>query len=227
MSRNPSHFDLPSESESSLHAGEDTSVLGKLLKSAMAEQSLSMRKLSELTGICTATISRIINNKQSANLKHLQKFSKQLDIPIEKLLSVTGISVNEGLSGHSRFIFNIIHDTLASLGIDLDTILSDIQKELQKYEEYAKTKEGKNVIYNAFRVKTAEIGETGVIIDQLNLLFNKFCSEDTSPDEQAVAGSAILYFILSMDVIPDYMFSIGYLDDAIAVNLVLKRLMLL
>jgi uncharacterized membrane protein YkvA (DUF1232 family) len=34
-------------------------------------------------------------------------------------------------------------------------------------------------------------------------------------------GSALLYFILPVDVIPDYIFPIGYLDDAIAVQLVL------
>lgn len=38
-------------------------------------------------------------------------------------------------------------------------------------------------------------------------------------------GSALIYFILSVDVIPDYIFPIGYLDDAVAVQLVLNALM--
>ena len=40
--------------------------------------------------------------------------------------------------------------------------------------------------------------------------------------ELAVIGSALIYFIISVDIIPDYIFPIGYLDDAIAVKLVLN-----
>ena len=40
--------------------------LGSLLKTALRERSLSMRKLGTLTGIDTATISRMANGKQPA-----------------------------------------------------------------------------------------------------------------------------------------------------------------
>ncbi|MEH7609111.1 DUF1232 domain-containing protein [Priestia megaterium] len=33
-----------------------------------------------------------------------------------------------------------------------------------------------------------------------------------------------MYFILPTDIIPDYVFPIGYLDDAIAVQLVMNQL---
>lgn len=48
--------------------------------------------------------------------------------------------------------------------------------------------------------------------------------ESTPAEDRAILGSALLYYILATDVIPDYMFPIGYLDDAIAVQIALNRL---
>ncbi|MEI2428252.1 helix-turn-helix transcriptional regulator, partial [Priestia megaterium] len=59
--------------------------LGLLLRSLLKENALSMRKLSSLTGIDTATISRIINGKQQANLHHLKQFAHYLNTPLEAL----------------------------------------------------------------------------------------------------------------------------------------------
>lgn len=72
-------------------------TLGPLLKSLLDKHSLSMRKLGALTNIDTATISRIINGKQKANLKHLQEFSKHLRTPLEELLEASGIDI-----GHEK-----------------------------------------------------------------------------------------------------------------------------
>lgn len=41
---------------------------------------------------------------------------------------------------------------------------------------------------------------------------------------KTVIGSGLLYFVLSADIIPDYSFPLGYIDDALAVRLVLERL---
>ena len=37
-----------------------------------------------------------------------------------------------------------------------------------------------------------------------------------SAAKRSIIGSALLYFILSTDIIPDYVFPFGYLDDTIA-----------
>ncbi|MEM5594999.1 YkvA family protein [Niallia circulans] len=37
-------------------------------------------------------------------------------------------------------------------------------------------------------------------------------------------GAALIYFIISVDVIPDYIFPIGYLDDAVAIKISAKLL---
>ena len=75
--------------------GLENRELGSLLKKILAERSLSMRKLSELTGIDTATISRIISGKRKATLNHLLKISDCLGIPHSELLITTGYSLEK------------------------------------------------------------------------------------------------------------------------------------
>lgn len=198
--------------------------LGAIIKTAMTEQSLSLRKLSELSGISSASISRILSNKQPANIHHLQVFSKQLNIPIEQLLNSVGIGVSEKMNTDSNIIMNMICDVLKSFDLELDEIINDIQKELKKYELYAKTSAGKDLILNNFVSKLNELNGAGAIINQLNALFELFRSKDIEPGAKAVIGSTLLYFIHMPDAIPDYAFPIGYLDDAIAVTLTVNRL---
>ena len=69
-----------------------------------------------------------------------------------------------------------------------------------------------------------QVGGAGPFIEQLKQMHEQFCADDITPDERTILGSALLYFIIATDVIPDYVFPIGYLDDAIAVRLVLNRL---
>jgi uncharacterized membrane protein YkvA (DUF1232 family) len=55
-------------------------------------------------------------------------------------------------------------------------------------------------------------------------MYLEYCDEKTSAAKRSILGSALLYFILPTDIIPDYVFPIGYLDDAIAVQLVMNQL---
>lgn len=59
--------------------------LGTLLKKLLKERALSMRQLGTLTNIDPSTISRIINGKQQAKQKHLQKFAECLQVPMQVL----------------------------------------------------------------------------------------------------------------------------------------------
>jgi len=203
---------------------DGASQLGAIINAAVTLQSLSLRKLSTLSGICTSSISRIISGKQSANIHHLQQFSKCLDIPIEQLLQAVGVEVNMNTSSNSEFIIRIIQDILKSNGIELDDVIIDMQKELKKCEQYAKTEAGKEVIHSGFYSKIKELNGEGIIIEQLKKLYELFCSDDIDSSVQPVIGSTLLYLILTPDVIPDYVFPIGYLDDAIAVSMTVDRL---
>jgi uncharacterized membrane protein YkvA (DUF1232 family) len=80
------------------------------------------------------------------------------------------------------------------------------------------------MICNNFQTKIEQVGSVGTFIDQLKQMYLEYCDEKTSAAKRSILGSALLYFILPTDIIPDYVFPIGYLDDAIAVQLVMNQL---
>ncbi|MFF2479836.1 DUF1232 domain-containing protein [Paenibacillus sp. NPDC058071] len=210
--------------EKNVHAAPQ---LGFMLKALMRQHGLSMRKLSELTGIQTATISRIVNGKQTAQIRHLQQFSTVFQVPMKELLEATGLEIESGSiqEGEQDSLINLIQDTLkhASL-LDYDHIVPSIQLELDRYERYALTEEGHQLITNKFTSKAQQVDGMGPFIDQLMRMHKQYEDIHITEDERAILGSVLLYFILSTDVIPDYIFPIGYLDDAIAIKLGLNRL---
>jgi transcriptional regulator with XRE-family HTH domain len=205
----------------------NNSELGILIKSSMLKQGISLRQLSKMTGISAASLSKIINNKQSAGLRHIRQLSKHLNIPVEHLLFSVGIELSkpQELNAETHFLLDIIKKHLQSFGIHVHSIVEDIRNELNKYEHYAQTDEGREIILQQFMPKLATVKGSGLVIEQLKSFYQSYCSESTEDTERAAIGSVLLYFALSPDVIPDYAFPLGYLDDAIAVNLVADRLM--
>jgi uncharacterized membrane protein YkvA (DUF1232 family) len=204
------------------------SNFGVILKSLLQKNSLSMRKLSILTGIDTATISRIVNGKQPAKPNHLKLFAEHLHVPLGMLVEAAMLDGNEfereRLTDLHHSI-NTIQDILASSSnFDPQYTKERVQQELEKYEQYARTTEGKQMIRDDFHSKVEQVNGAGPFIEKLNRMFEQYCHEDISAEEQAVLGSGLLYFISAVDIIPDYLFPIGYVDDAIAVQLVMERL---
>ena len=88
--------------------------LGSLLKAVLRERSLSMRKLSELTAIDTATISRIANGKQPANAKHLQRIAHALNFPVVQLFSAAGFEVGNLRQEIASDIHTVVDEVLKS-----------------------------------------------------------------------------------------------------------------
>ena len=77
-----------------------------MLKELLKERSLSMRKLSELTEIDTATISRIINGKRKATPEHLQKFANSLSVSIAELFVAAGYDIEQKPAGKATFRYS-------------------------------------------------------------------------------------------------------------------------
>ncbi|MFD1436506.1 DUF1232 domain-containing protein [Kroppenstedtia eburnea] len=200
--------------------------IGSLLKELLEERSLSMRRLSTITGVDTATISRIVNGKQQAKPKHLKLFASGLGVPLASLYKAAGYeygTTDEKQSDLHASVDMIREFIGASRVHDLEYTIDRVKKELVVYEHYARTEEGEQKIMQDFETKVQQVGGAGPFIEQLKQIHRQFSRGNVSPAERAVLGSALLYFILSTDIIPDYIFPIGYLDDAIAVKLVLNR----
>ncbi|MBU8878319.1 DUF1232 domain-containing protein [Bacillus sp. FJAT-29790] len=203
--------------------GKEISNLGSMLKELMNNRALSMRKLSELTEIDTATISRIVNGKRKANLHHLQKFSDSLGVPIADLFVAAGYPVEqkqEKLQSDIHTSVESIQNFLESSNLyDKKFTLENVEQQLANYEQFTQTEEGKETILKGFDEKLRKVGSVGPFISHLKDMFEKFRLNTGTSVELAIIGSALLYFILPVDVIPDYLFPIGYLDDAVAVQL--------
>ncbi|GGE39263.1 transcriptional regulator [Pullulanibacillus camelliae] len=207
---------------------EQENSLGMLLKAALNERSLSLRKFSELTNIDVATISRIINGKRKATPMHLQTFADRLGIAITELFAAAGYAIDSKSQQQDSEMLssiNMIQSVLESSGTyDKPFTIQHVERELEKYQQYANTDEGQETILNGFEAKLKKVGSIGPFINQLKNMFQRFRLKRGTSIELSVIGGALLYFIFPVDVVPDYIFPIGYLDDAIAVKLVLNVL---
>lgn len=197
--------------------------LGVLLKRLLEKESLSMRKLSERTAIDTATISRIINGKRNATLEHLHQFSLHLNISMNKLLEAAGYPISEEKveSELSEHIENIQHSLEPSIA---DLSKENIERKLKEYATFVQTSDGEEEILSGFEQKIKKVDSVGPFIKNLKGFFEKFRLKRASSAELILMGSVLLYFIVPVDVIPDYIFPIGYIDDALAVQMIAKRL---
>jgi len=214
------------------------SRIGERIKQLLKSRQLTMRKLAELCGMDVATVSRIANGKQQPRLKHLRLFAEHLNVPLDKLVEAADVAEGEDApvpDGRAEAEETARPGILESLDairallaesrlFDPDATTSRIEQELQKYELYARTEEGHRMICQDFGAKVSQVGGVGPFIEQLKRMHERYCDEETPDRDRSVLGSALLYFILSADIIPDYLFPVGYLDDAIAVHLVLDRL---
>jgi transcriptional regulator with XRE-family HTH domain len=198
--------------------------LGLLLKELLNDRGYSLRKFSELTGIDPATISRIMNGKRKAKPEHLQRFAECLQVPNASLFTAAGYEVEQA---HSDLHTSIDHiQEVLGMSDVKDFSMEKMEQELRKYETYAQTEEGKKTILHQFGEKLQKAGGSGPFIGQLNDLHHKFRLHQGSKKELALIGSALIYFILTVDCIPDYVFPIGYIDDALAVKLIIQMLTL-
>lgn len=204
----------------------DASNLGGLIRSTMENRRISLRALSRLSGIGLSTLSRIINGKQQPGLIHLQAFAQHLGIPLPTLLHAAGIDSHAGSSSAptARPIPDILCGLLDAFGIDLCALTAQVQGTLETYRQYAATDEGDRMIRRLFSEKIQSVGGSGVVIDTLNSFYDQYCGDALPHEERILYGSALLYFVMSTDAIPDYLFPFGYLDDALALYLVQLQL---
>jgi len=201
-----------------------TNNLGQLLKQLLDERAISLRKCSTLTGIQAATISRIINGKRKATSEHLLRLAECLQVPISDLFEAAGYPVRSEKSSRLTTKDHIQH-LLESLDLFQHKLSVDhVKYELSKYEQYSQTAEGKEEILSKFEDKIKKLGSVGPFIDQLTDMFQRFRDKQGPLKETLLIGSALLYFIATIDLIPDYLLPIGYIDDAIAVKLVVNSL---
>lgn len=201
---------------------------GNLLKELLKEKSISMGELSKKSRIDKSTISRIANNKQKPNINHLEKLAIHLNVNLEELLKASGY---EFKNSNDKQVFNIDSDFsnfddvigFANL-INDKNFNGNIEKELSKCELYVQTDEGKKLLFDNFNKKIDSIEKQGQFTDRLRDMYAEFYTGKLGIKKYLLVGSMLLYFVISTDVIPDFVFPIGFMDDLVALNMVTKLL---
>lgn len=205
-------------------------TISELLSATLDEKGYSVRKLAELTSIDKATISRIMNGKRKPTLLHLKKLSAALELPFSGLVETLSqeVGVKEKavkktkIENHKTKEIDLLEK---SLHMHDQSITADsIFEELKKCEEYAETDEGNMMMKEAFEGKVLHFGNTGPYIQKLKLWHQKLLLSQGSKRELVIMGGALIYFILPLDLLHDYVFAVGYLDDCIAIQLAGNRL---
>ncbi|MCM3036525.1 DUF1232 domain-containing protein [Bacillus pumilus] len=204
-----------------------TTELGTLLKERLQQRSLSLRELSTYTEIDKATLSRIMNGKRKPTLNHLQRLSDSLNLSLDQLLAAAGFPIkNENV--HSDVFIQAVEEIETTLKdqevYDGTFSQTKLKQKLNEYETYSQTNEGKETISAKFEKKMETLNGIGPFLQHLKDMYSLFMTGRGTSRELMLMGGALLYFIMPVDLIPDYIFPIGYIDDAAAVKIVIDQL---
>lgn len=209
-----------------LRVGRESGLnLEETVKNLLRDRSMSMRQLALLSGIHVATISKMLSRKQRVNPEYLQKIAYHLSVSPAELFNAAGFDIESSTTEHPNISLINIQQILQHVGFKADQLnKQSIERELMKYDGYAKTSEGYELILEKFPDKRKQISGSGPFVDDLDDMFERYVNSETSKEEQVILGSGLLYFVLATDAIPDFMFPIGYLDDALAIQITRERL---
>ncbi|WP_164215740.1 helix-turn-helix domain-containing protein [Virgibacillus sp. YIM 98842] len=206
----------------------DKDKLHKVLSYLMEERSLSLRELGRISEIDHATISKIMNGKRKPNINHFQKLSKSLDVEITILLEAAGYhtgSKNEDVI-ENRELHKSIQHLIEHTDVkdNLEFTLDKVNAKIDNYKRYSRTDDGEKTIVEGFKTKLDQVSGRGPYIQKLKWMYLKFQSKRGTAHDMALMGAALLYFIVTTDLIPDYLMPIGLLDDAFIVKVISERL---
>ncbi|MCY0870239.1 MAG: DUF1232 domain-containing protein [Firmicutes bacterium] len=181
------------------------------LRTLMTARGMSVRALARCAGVHASTVSRALGRRRTLTADLTAKLWRCLDAPVPAAQTGTSAETTVALCA-----------LCAAVGARVD--IARIGEDLAKFEAYAATPEGERVIRTSFAEKVAATGGAGPMIRQLHEYYDAYCRLGGGEPQRAIMGSALLYFVQSVDAIPDYLFPVGYIDDAIALQLVNERL---
>lgn len=208
-------------------SNDDNTLLKVEINNYLNENNLSLRKFSKIVDIPTSTLSRIINSKQKPSITHIKKLSKFIPLFLNSFLNddLSSKDINIDITNTQAIQNNELYNILKfSQFADSKKLNQEINNQFNKCKEYAKTQDGINMIKSDFDKKIKEINGVGPLIDSLENLYSRYILENPSSTKALIIGAVLLYFIIPLDVIPDYLFGIGYIDDMLLLQFELSVL---
>lgn len=207
--------------------------IGGFLQKKWAERNYTLRYFADLTGVDKATISRILNGKRKPTLDHLKVFAQVLETPLSDLIAAEEKTVklpkaamrNVQKKVEQKPAIDEMKHMLELIKMQDENITIDrISAELDHCSLFAETEEGQEMVKESFSSKVKHFGNAGRHLLLLKKWQKSYEQASGSKKELAIMGGALLYFIMPLDLLHDYLFAIGYLDDCLAVQLANSRL---
>ncbi len=214
--------------------------LREALAQRLAERGLSLRALAREAGISHSALSRTLRGHSRPTPHLLAAVARVLGCSAEALAAeaatpqAAGQPSRDGATGPpagwpqgaawppatGNGAATGTWDALRALGVDPSVDAARVRTQLGRLAEYALTAEARQMVDEGLARKIAALGARGPVIDRLRRLAALYLDDGGAPSAvRAVAGSAVLYFLLAVDDIDDYIFPVGYLDDAVAVSI--------
>lgn len=194
--------------------------LKDFLEPYMVERNLSMRKVAKEVGVDPSTLSRTLTGKVKPRPQLLAAVAQCVGADYEQLLVAAGY-LPERPVGLEEVVGSLLPEDGVAPGVlgDRETL----RREIDVYERYASTSEGQRQVKEGFLPKLREIRGLGRFVDQLKVMYRYFVDPESPPGPKVALGAALLYFIVVPDLVPDMLFPLGYLDDALVVTLIWSR----
>ncbi|MCL5045215.1 MAG: helix-turn-helix domain-containing protein [Actinobacteria bacterium] len=200
------------------------SAFARLVKGLMKARGLSIRRLAEQAGVSHSTLSRLLREPDPKPppdlLRHL---AGPLGLSYEELMVAAGHWKDDDLLDLAEVEKSLAaRSTPSRLSFVLDQ--DRIWSEIDKYEDYASTEEGRRYILREFPTRLEEIGPvSGTFVNRLRLMFRFYADSANRHPFRSTVGAALMYFLSAADEVPDYLFPFGYVDDAIAIALLWRK----
>jgi len=201
----------------------DQERLREYLKKMMDERRLSLREVGRMSDIDHATLSKILNGKRKANLNHLQRLSAGMGVRLSELLSAD--DENNRTDGDLAENLKAVQKLVETIHPETGTLtMAEIDDEMQKYIKESKTVGGKQDILEKTEDKISQSSNAGTFMKNIHKMYGCFITGKSNVNDTALMGGALLYFIVTTDLIPDYLLPIGLLDDALIVQAISQRM---
>ena len=99
-----------------------------------------------------------------------------------------------------------------------------MHKETMRYEfdDSASTEEASRYVRVNFRDKLRQVAGLGKLADHLWALYHYMTDPSVHWSKKAVVVSALVYFIVPMDTVPDFVPVAGFLDDIGVISLTVR-----
>lgn len=182
----------------------------------MSDLGLSLRALARRAGVSHSAVSRLLSGRARPTAGLLRALAVPLGLAVDELLAAAGLPTAVGAPPGDAW------EALRGLGVEPapPALVLRVAERLERLREYAATTEGLALAREGLERKVAALGARGPVIDRLRTLGRLYLEGTGAPEAaRLAAGSAVLYFLMAVDAIDDFMFPIGYLDDAVAIAL--------